>query len=484
MSSVTDSQISNIAHPVLCNFDVQYLLSSGCSEKLIFELIQYNKSTYQAYVSVVHAVTNPGGSSRSGSGNLSSRSSLLSSPTGSYRTPSPVNRAANLPSRKFSGARGFGSASLVRPSNYFSDRIQCASVSAKEGFCYTKLFRSSRVDDVASVLGPWPALESILAHPVRDFRALSSMGALSLYDSDLGYHLDVSGLGLGGLPVVDVMKTLAEGVMFPAGSMGKEMSRSSGSLLDGCGVMLSSRIGGSSSRHELTRVDGEDDGFCYLRIFNSDFHQDVKRGLGSYPSLAAISRVPANVRLSELILSKLWLVQRGQCLHVEDQPFEDANTVFRVLKLVDGFVLPEYTQTWTSMRVGGRDRLVMENTSPFLGEFDPFASPDYDDGFPRVGGKGDRLSLRREVFVPRASKGMPLVRLDLRGTVSVGVSAGCSVPFSLPLNSVVELGKECYGHPVVCADGYEGMLVWNSVERICELYDDSNFDYLRDFCNF
>nr|WBU76185.1 P7 protein [Grapevine associated jivivirus 1] len=257
MSSVTDSQISSIAHPVQCNFDVQCLLSSGCSEKLIHELIQYNKSTYQAYVSVVHAVTNPGGSSRSGSGKFSSRSSLLSSPTGSYRAPSPVSRASNLPSRKFSGTRGFGSASLVRPSNYFSDRIQCASVSAKEGFCYTKLFRSSRVDDVASVLGPWPALESILAHPVRDFRALSSMGALSLYDSDSGYHLDVSGLGLGGLPVVDVMKTLSEGVMFPAGSMGKEMSRSSGSLLDGCGVMLSSRIGGSSSRLLLLEVKSD-----------------------------------------------------------------------------------------------------------------------------------------------------------------------------------------------------------------------------------
>lgn len=327
--------------------------------------------------------------------------------------------------------------------------------SVNDGYCYLLAIRPDSAEKAKLKFGAWPTCNRLFFEGRDMFRTDTELKQLSVVDGWRGLHVLDTPPSPGGVSVSDLMA-----------------------------LPTSTATAPSKFGDELTRIGGEDDGFCYLRIFNSDFHEDIKRGLGSYPSLAAISRVPANVRLSEPILSKLWLVQRGQCLHVEDQPFEDANTVFRVLKLVDGFVLPEYTQTWISMRVGGRDRLVMENTSPFLGEFDPFASPDYDDGFPRVGGKGDRLSLRREIFVPCASKGMPLVRLDLRGTVSVGVSAGCSVPFSLPLNSVVELGKECYGRSVVCADGYEGVLVWNSVERICELYDDSNFDYLRDFCNF
>lgn len=255
MSSVTDSQISSVAHPVLCELDVKHLLSTGCSEKLILELLQYNKSAYQAYVSVLHAVTNPGGSYRSAaSGVRSSRSSLLSSSTGPLRVAPVLKR--NL-SPGLVKPKGFGSASLGVGRAFSFDSVPCASVSDVQGYCYKKLFRQSRVEAVSSVLGPWPTLDTVLSLPARDFRAMSAIGSLSLYRSGNDYHLDSSAMGAGGLPVLDVMRTLASVGRFPSASMGREMHGLPGTLLDNCGVELSDRVGGIGYRLLLLEVKSE-----------------------------------------------------------------------------------------------------------------------------------------------------------------------------------------------------------------------------------
>lgn len=293
MSSVTDSPVSSVAHPVQYSCaDVQSLISSGCSEKLVSELIHYNKATYQAYVSVLHAVTNPGGSNRaSSSGVHSSRSSLLSASSASTHASAVLRR--NL--SPVQSRSGFGFARMGSAGDCKIDSVPCPS--GREGYCYTKLFRASRVESISSVLGTWPALSTILSQPVRDFRALSSIGGLSLYKSSPGCHIDVSGLGSGGLPVLDALRALSVRSNFPSGSLGRELSTSPGTLIASDGISLDTKVGGGGVRLLFLEVKA-----AFMREFTTKFSQYRPFVFGSTVFFRELVRQP-------LIVPDEWFIR-------------------------------------------------------------------------------------------------------------------------------------------------------------------------------